>query len=318
MNRAKFSLYWGNHSLIPFLTSRRNGAGKTTTIKMLTGLLNSDAGDAVIDGLSINTSMSSIRPLLGVCPQHDVLWPDLTAREHIRLFGALKNVVSHNLDMLAYCLLSDVGLSEVVDRPVETYSGGMKRRLSVALSFIGNPKIVILDEPTTGTDPYVRREIWNLILRMRPGRVIVMTTHSMQEADVLGDKVALMEDGSLKVVGTSTGLKNRFAGYLITAAVESACLVEYRELVKSGLPLAVFEPRFSSIRDEVDSTVDTSYIAYTVPPHSDSEIVHFLQKIEDRPTKLVVDLSVTQTSLEEVFISVAADEDAPMDKSKHE
>lgn len=154
-----------------------NGAGKTTTIKMLTGLLRPTQGQALLASLSISTQMSQIRQLIGVCPQHDILWQELTPRQHFELFGMLKGLGRQERRAECEALLSDVKLDKNIDQPVQTFSGGMKRRLSVALAFIGQPRIVFLDEPSTGMDPCVRRELWNLILRMRENRLIIMTTH---------------------------------------------------------------------------------------------------------------------------------------------
>lgn len=128
-----------------------NGAGKTTTIKMLTGLLRPGQGDAYLNGLSIGSQMDAIRKQLGVCPQHDILWDDLTANEHFALFGALKGMNEEEIQTASHSLLTDVSLSKYADRPVRTFSGGMKRRLSVALSFLGSPRIVFLDEPSVSS-----------------------------------------------------------------------------------------------------------------------------------------------------------------------
>ncbi len=133
-----------------------NGAGKTTTIGMLTGLLSPTSGDALIFGNSIITDMDEIRKVMGVCPQYDILWPQMTGREHLELFAALKEVSKDQIENEVVERLSDVDLLKVQNIPSEGYSGGMKRRLSVAISLIGNPKIVFLDEPTTGMDPVSR------------------------------------------------------------------------------------------------------------------------------------------------------------------
>ena len=174
-----------------------NGAGKTTAINMLTGMLSTTEGDSYIYGLSVKNDMDKVRDIMGICPQHDILWNDLTAREHMQIFCDLRQIPYEQVDDVIRERLEDVQLFDVQNNAVGTFSGGMKRRLSVALSFVGNPKIVYLDEPTTGMvftavessflkikmkyrhnqDPYIRRDIWNLILRLKKNRVIVMTTH---------------------------------------------------------------------------------------------------------------------------------------------
>lgn len=162
-----------------FVLLGHNGAGKSTLINILIGLLRSTKGDAVIDGFSVNEQIDQIRKSLGLCSQFEILWDELTAREHLQLYAELKGMPRAEIRTCVENLLSDVQLLKVADKTVGTFSGGMKRRLSVSISFVGDPKLVILDEPTSGMDPYVRRDIWNLILRMRKGRSILMTTHSM-------------------------------------------------------------------------------------------------------------------------------------------
>jgi ABC-type multidrug transport system ATPase subunit len=132
-------------------------------------------------------------------------------------------------------LLEQVQLDHVADHRVGTFSGGMKRRLSVAIAFVGNPEIVFLDEPTTGMDPKIRRNIWNLILEEKLNRVMIMTTHSMEEADILGDTIAIMANGRLKVLGTSINLKNRFSGFVVELLVTREGVREIMDLVAGQL-----------------------------------------------------------------------------------
>eukprot|EP01135_Chromosphaera_perkinsii_P005891 Nk52_evm24s370 gene=Nk52_evmTU24s370 len=208
-----------------------NGAGKSTLISMLTGTLVPSSGDAYVFGKSIVHEMDDIRPMIGLCAQFDILWNELTAREHIELYAMLKyfcpteNAISFS-EIPSYCegLLKKVHLDKVMNNPVATYSGGMKRRLSVAISLVGNPQIVFLDEPTTGMDPLIRRNIWDLILEHKKERLIVMTTHSIEEADILSDKVIIMAGGQLQAVGSPLSLKNKYAGYVLSVSiVDTSC-----------------------------------------------------------------------------------------------
>lgn len=194
-----------------------NGAGKSTTIGMLTGLLTPTGGDATIFGNSIITNMDQIRESMGVCPQHDVLWPQLTAYEHLELYAGFKQLYYADMKADVAQRLADVALTAAANTPSGNYSGGMKRRLSVSIALIGDPKIVFLDEPTTGMDPVSRRQVWNLIERVKRGRVTLLTTHSMEEADVLGDRIAIMKGGRLAALGSSLHLKRKFGdGYHVT------------------------------------------------------------------------------------------------------
>lgn len=198
-----------------------NGAGKTTTIHMLVGFHESTSGDANIFGYSIRENIDSVRSILGICPQFDILWNELTGEEHLKLFAGLRDIPNDQIASEVERLLSEVELTEAKKMRSSSYSGGMKRRLSVAVSLIGNPKIIFLDEPTTGMDPVSRRSVWNTIERAKKDKVIILTTHSMEEADILGDRIAIMAKGRLQCLGSSLRLKQKFgAGYRVTVGVD--------------------------------------------------------------------------------------------------
>ena len=166
-----------------------NGAGKTTLIECLTGLTSTTRGEIVVNGLSVVSDLKLLRQFIGVCPQFDnALWLHLNAREHIDLFASIKGIPKDARNIEREMLLDKVNLSDVATVPVAAFSGGMKRRLSVAISLIGDPKLVLLDEPTTGLDPISRRLIWDVIDKMKKTRAIIFTTHSMEEADILSDR----------------------------------------------------------------------------------------------------------------------------------
>uniref|UniRef100_A0A8D2LM79 P-type phospholipid transporter n=1 Tax=Varanus komodoensis TaxID=61221 RepID=A0A8D2LM79_VARKO len=194
-----------------------NGAGKTTTMSILTGLFPPTSGTAFILGKDICSELSTIRQNLGVCPQHNVLFDELTVEEHIwfyaRLKGLSETLVKNEMKQMA----ADVGLLDKLKSKTSRLSGGMQRKLSVALAFVGGSKVVILDEPTAGVDPYSRRGIWELLLKYREGRTIILSTHHMDEADILGDRIAIISHGKLCCVGSSLFLKNQLGtGYYLT------------------------------------------------------------------------------------------------------
>lgn len=189
---------------------------------------------------STTSGLANIRPLIGICPQFDILWNTLTAKvrapfdnrllpssdcehavgadklkplvwqEHLQIFCAIKGVPQDSVDVQSLTLLEEVRLSDVADKFAGTFSGGMKRRLSVALSMVGNPSCLFLDEPTTGMDPISRRHVWDVIERAKQDCCIVLTTHSMEEADILGDRVGIMAKGQLRCLGTPMHLKSKF------------------------------------------------------------------------------------------------------------
>lgn len=168
-----------------------NGAGKSTLISMLTGMTAPSSGDAKYRGLSLNQDMEEIRESLGICFQHDVLFEDLTVEEHLLVFGRVKGYRNEELQGLVDSQIRQVGLTEKRHVLSKELSGGMKRKLSVAISLLGDSSLVFLDEPTSGMDPYSRRSTWEILLNNRSGRVMVVTTHFMDEADILGDRIAM-------------------------------------------------------------------------------------------------------------------------------
>ncbi|XP_028314701.1 phospholipid-transporting ATPase ABCA1b isoform X2 [Gouania willdenowi] len=194
-----------------------NGAGKTTTMSILTGLFPPTSGTAYIMGRDIRTELTVIRQSLGVCPQHNVLFSMLTVEEHIWFYARLKGLTEEQVKGEIEQILRDTGLPHKRSARTSTLSGGMQRKLSVALAFVGGSKVVILDEPTAGVDPYARRGIWDLLLKYRAGRTIILSTHHMDEADILGDRIAIISHGKLCCVGSSLYLKNQLGtGYYLT------------------------------------------------------------------------------------------------------
>ncbi|KAL4006708.1 leucine-rich repeat-containing protein 16 [Sarotherodon galilaeus] len=194
-----------------------NGAGKTTTMSILTGLFPPTSGTALINGYDIRADMDSIRTYLGMCPQHNVLFNELTVEEHIYFYARLKGRSRQEVKTEMDQMIKDVGLPHKRKELAKNLSGGMQRKLSVAIAFVGGSKIVILDEPTAGVDPYARRGIWELLLKYKQGRTIILSTHHMDEADILGDRIAIISHGKMRCCGSSIFLKKCFgSGYYLT------------------------------------------------------------------------------------------------------
>ncbi|KAI8357200.1 hypothetical protein B0O80DRAFT_446768 [Mortierella sp. GBAus27b] len=247
----------------------QNGAGKSTTMNMLSGLTKSTGGDAMFYGHSMNSEMAEIRSMMGVCPQHDILFGDLTAEEHIKLYAGLKNVPKHEIPRLTEERLKAVRLWKVKDRLSQTYSGGMKRRLSMVISTLGDPKIIFLDEPTTGMDPTNRRHVWSFIEKFKQGRIIILTTHSMEEADILGDRICVMAHGRLRAIGSSIHLKNKFgAGYRISLVTDPSNVELVKSLIESKVPDCI-------LKDD-----SAGALLYQFPPTSIGSIPQLVQWLE--------------------------------------
>lgn len=275
-----------------------NGSGKSTTIGMLTGLIEPSSGDAFVFGQSVRAEPQMVRRTIGVCPQHDILWPDLTAAEHLEIFARLKGFEPHEIPPMIEETLEGVALLNVQHHRCKTYSGGMKRRLSVAVSSIGNPQLIIMDEPTTGMDPKSVQHVWQMIQYLKKDRSILLTTHSMEEAEILADRIAIMNQGLIMCIGTSLHLKNKFGdGYRLTLSTRHENTSAVRGFVSQQLPSA----RLVSKKGEI--------LTFSLPfqPEESASIVTFLRQLEAYIATnpgLVTDWGVSMPTLEAVFNSV--------------
>src|SRR6186997_873052 len=186
-----------------------NGAGKSTTVHMLTTLLPPTAGTATVAGYDIVREGPQVRAAIGAALQEAALDPLLTGREHLRLQTTLQGIPRPERARRGDLLLERVGLSQAADRKVRGYSGGMKRRLDLALALVHSPRILFLDEPTTGLDPQSRTDIWNEVALMRreAGVTVFLTTQYLEEADVLADRVGIIDQGTIVAEGTPAELK---------------------------------------------------------------------------------------------------------------
>lgn len=186
-----------------------NGAGKTTTIKMLTGLTKPTSGEAYVMGRSINTELAKVKKLVSVSPQDTAVAPNLTVRENLEFIAGIYGMDRKYAREKTDELVREFSMEEVEKSKAKTLSGGWQRRLSIAMALITEPKILFLDEPTLGLDVIARRELWQIINSVKKNVTIVLTTHYMEEAEKLSDKVAVMVKGEIKAVGTVSELLQR-------------------------------------------------------------------------------------------------------------
>ncbi|KAF6019162.1 ABCA3 [Bugula neritina] len=220
-----------------------NGAGKTTTMFMLTGFFPPTSGTAIINGYDIRKDLANVRSSLGLCPQHDILFDNLTVEEHFYFFAKLKHCPASDIKTQIDYYVNSLGLGEKRKEFAHTLSGGQKRKLSVGIALIGDSKVVILDEPTSGMDPSARRHMWDLLQSQRAGRTILLTTHFMDEADHLGDRIAILADGVVQCCGSSIFLKKRYgAGYHMVMTKDGNCDVsKVTELLQRHVPESKLE-----------------------------------------------------------------------------
>ncbi|MDQ0114747.1 ABC transporter ATP-binding protein [Paenibacillus harenae] len=186
-----------------------NGAGKTTVVKILTTLLKQDAGSVTVNGFDVASKPENVRQAISLTGQFAAVDELLTGRENLILIAKLRYL--KNPRQVADDLLLSFGLTEAADRRVSTYSGGMRRRLDIALSLVGKPKIIFLDEPTTGLDPEARIEVWNIVKGLaKGGTTVLLTTQYLEEAEQLADKIAILHEGKIIASGTLSELKKMF------------------------------------------------------------------------------------------------------------
>ncbi|KAJ4907158.1 ABC transporter A family member 7 [Raphanus sativus] len=273
-----------------------NGAGKTSFINMMTGLVKPTSGSAFVKRLDICTDMDRVYTSMGVCPQHDLLWETLTGREHLLFYGRLKNLRGSELKQAVEESLKSVNLFHggVADKPAGKYSGGMKRRLSVAISLIGNPKVVYMDEPSTGLDPASRKNLWTVIKRAKQNTAIILTTHSMEEAEFLCDRLGIFVDGSLQCIGNPKELKGRYGGsYVFTMTTSSEHEGNVEKLIQDVSPSA----------KKIYHIAGTQKFELPKEEVRISEVFEAVEKAKSNFT--VFAWGLADTTLEDVFIKVA-------------
>ena len=211
-------------------------------ITILTGLQSGSSGSARVCGIDIRENIKAVQQLVGLVPQFDILWDELTAREHLEMYSKLKRLPKKQIKDSVTKILEEVNLGDVGGHLVKTFSGGMKRRLSVAISGIGDPKVIIMDEPTTGMDPISKRSVWGVIQKLKQKKCFILTTHAMEEADVLSDRIAVIVDGQFKCIGTPLFLKTRYGhGYRVTLVTQTPNVERVIALMKLVCPSATIQ-----------------------------------------------------------------------------
>ncbi|XP_036454330.1 ATP-binding cassette sub-family A member 2 isoform X2 [Colossoma macropomum] len=319
----KLSLNLHENQVVSFLG--HNGAGKTTTMSILTGLFPPTSGSATIYGHDIRTEMERIRQNLGMCPQHNVLFDKLSVEEHLWFYSRLKGMAEEDIRKEMDKMIEDLELSNKRHSLVQTLSGGMKRKLSVAIAFVGGSRAVILDEPTAGVDPYARRAIWDLILKYKQGRTILLSTHHMDEADLLGDRIAIISHGKLKCCGSPLFLKSTYGdGYKLTLVKKQSDsnAADQSSVPPSSSLSPCSESRVTQfIRQYVASCLlvsdSNTELSYVLPSEAVKKgcFERLFQALEQSLDSLALtSFGVMDTTLEEVFLKVS-EEDLSVENS---
>jgi ABC transporter DrrB family efflux protein len=270
-----------------------NGAGKTTLVRVLATLLNPDAGRAEVFGLDVVHEAAAVRRLLGLTGQFAAVDEILTGRENLQMFGRLFDLSPAEARRRSTELLERFELTDAADRPARTYSGGMRRRLDLASSLLTRPRILFLDEPTTGLDPRSRNEIWAIVRELvRDGTTLLLTTQYLEEADQLADRIAVIDHGRVIAQGTGSELKDRVGGQILEVELTSAAQREQAQSVLAGVGCGEPEPG-----ERLDQL--------TLPAPRDG-----LALIEDAASALraagieVSDLGLRRPTLDDVFLQL--------------
>ncbi len=281
-----------------------NGAGKTTAIKILTTLLRPDGGSVFIEGCDVLANPAKARRLIGLAGQSAAIQEELTGRENLEIMGRLYHLNKKTSQARASELLNRFDLIEAGDRPAKTYSGGMQRRLDLAASLVGRPAVLFLDEPTTGLDPRARNGMWSVIKELvEEGTTLVLTTQYLEEADILADKIVVIDQGRVIAAGTANELKAQVGGDVIEFTVTDPSRIEEAQRAVSDLSSKEPVVNYDSARVTVGiGALGTNGLAKAVL-NLDSAGVN------------IEKLSLHRPSLDDVFLSITGHYSTAVDEN---
>ena len=268
-----------------------NGAGKTTVVRILTTLLRPDSGSASVAGIDVIKSPEKVREVIGLSGQYAAVDEILTGYDNLVMFGELYHLGKKQAVVRANELLERFSLTEAAKRPIKTYSGGMRRRLDLAASLIVKPRVLFLDEPTTGLDPRGRQEMWGVIEDLVKGGVtLLLTTQYLEEADQLADEIAVIDTGKVIARGTSDALKKQVGGERLEVVVEQANVAKTIEIV-------------SAVSGN-KATLDEGLRQISAPVSTGSAALFEVLKSLDSAGIQALDVGLKRPSLDDVFLSL--------------
>lgn len=279
-----------------------NGAGKTSILSILMGTLGYNKGSCAVETSAIPADILHAYKVLGYCPQFDVLFDFMTTYECLYFYGMVKGIPESMLDEVVTTCLACLGLAEHRDKNTRELSGGNKRRLCVAIAFMGDPRVVVMDEPSTGLDPVSRRKLWNIIKTSSKSRSFLLTTHLMEEADALCNRIAIMVNGQIQCIGSGQHLKSKFGqGYTLDFKLENdeAKMKQFLEMITKEV--GAFETR----------EIHGCHAILVLPNQKPLSFMFRLME-QSREEYKIVDYTLSQTTLDQVFLQFAKNQKEEM------
>ena len=284
-----------------------NGAGKSTMISMLCGMYEATEGEAFYDGMDIldGDNMDEFRQKLGICPQHDVLFDELNIREHLSMFGTFKGIDSDKLDQEVEQTMKDFQLTGMQDIIAKDLSAGQRRKLSIAIALIGGSQVIFLDEPSSGMDITSRRNLWDILKRMTENKIIILTTHYMEEASVLGNRIGIINSGEMKCVGTPLFLIERY-GRFMSLNITKEPSAHNQEIIDFVDELAK-DIEYEILSEQIMFRIPK--VNYSKESGGDGFLEKFFEKLDQNQEKLrIKSYTAAMPTLEDVFLNVAAED----------
>jgi ATP-binding cassette subfamily A (ABC1) protein 3 len=284
-----------------------NGAGKSTTINILSGLYEATGGKAFYKNMNIFENMNEFRRRIGICPQHDVLFDDLNVKEHLEMFCVFKGVPSEKIEVDVENIIREVELTDKAETMSKSLSGGQKRKLSIAIALVGGSEVVFLDEPSSGMDITSRRNLWDILKRCTTNRIIILTTHYMEEAAVLGKRIGILSNGKLKCSGNSLFLIDKFGKYISLSIMKESDAKdeEIINFIKNKVP---------NLKDHEELSEE---ILFRIPLTNDYSHKEFFSDLDNNLARLrIKSYGASMPTLEDVFLNVSAEVNNSYDKNK--
>ena len=306
-----------------------NGAGKSTTMSMLTGILQPTGGSIIVDGVSFNDQWESYRKMVGYCPQYGILYDNLNTREHITLYAHLKSKNPDSVENNVKNLLSKMSLEDKDTTLCKHLSEGLRRRLAIAIAFAGDSSIVILDEPTSGVDSNARRHIWDFITECKSGKTIIITTHHMDEAEILCDNIAIIHKGKLLHAGTTLQLQEQFGRGLqlnISLGLHSSNTTEVTSVNSSRMSMTspvhsdridLQVSRIVPRAEKVAHSAQRRSYSLPVQEEEDYQNYHTLFAVleNEKKTLDITTFSISSPNLEDIFLAMTLDAENGMEEN---